>query len=410
MICALVFSMKMKKIIPMLSIALLSAGTLIAAPNAAKGKKPTGLKFKVQQLRMDNNEGVAVGDINGDGKLDVVAGEYWYAAPDFKGLKIRTLETFGKDYMMNNSDHLLDVDGDGDLDVVAGGFTVSEVFWYENPGKGKYEGEGWKGHLLADTGTSHNEISYLHDIDGDGKPEYFENSWKDDSPMDMWTFAKDSDGKPVLKKHTISASGNGHGMGFGDINGDGKQDILYKDGWYEQPAAGPTSSAWKYHNDFTMPHGSCPSLVVDLNKDGKNDIIWADGHNYGVYWMEQQDTQKDGQTTWRIHEIDKKFSQAHALAWEDIDNDGQPELITGKRYFAHSGSDPGSGDKATVHYYDWDGETQSWSKPKKIAQGESGKAPGIGLQIRVIDMDGDGWKDVVVPGKSGTHIIWNKGK
>ncbi|MFK5921668.1 MAG: FG-GAP-like repeat-containing protein [Verrucomicrobiota bacterium] len=400
----------MKKIIPMLSIALLSAGTLIAAPKAVKGKKPAGLKFKVQQLRMDNNEGVAVGDINGDGKLDVVAGEYWYAAPDFKGLKIRTLETFGKDYMMNNSDHLLDVDGDGDLDVVAGGFTVSEVFWYENPGKGKYEGEGWKGHLLADTGTSHNEISYLHDIDGDGKPEYFENSWKDDSPMDMWTFAKDGEGKPVLKKHTISASGNGHGMGFGDINGDGKQDILYKDGWYEQPAAGPTASAWKYHNDFTMPHGSCPSLVVDLNKDGKNDIIWADGHNYGVYWMEQQDTQKNGQTTWRIHEIDKKFSQAHALAWEDIDNDGQPELITGKRYFAHSGSDPGSGDKATVHYYDWDGEAQTWSKPKKIAQGESGKAPGIGLQIRVIDMDGDGWKEVVVPGKSGTHIIWNKGK
>jgi len=408
MSCALVLPMNMKKILPLISIALLSGGALEAAP---KGKKPAGLKFKVQQLRMDNNEGVAVGDINGDGKLDVVAGEYWYAAPDFKGQKIRSLESFGKDYMMNNSDHLLDVDGDGDLDVVAGGFTVSEVFWYENPGKGKYDSpDGWKGHLLADTGTNHNEISYMHDLDGDGIPEYFENSWKDEDPMQVWRWDKDADGKPILKGHVISESGNGHGMGFGDINGDGKEDVLFKDGWYEQPAAGPYSAAWKYHNDFTMPHGSCPSIVVDLNKDGKNDIIWADGHNYGVYWMEQQEPQKDGATTWRIHEIDKKFSQGHAIAWEDIDNDGQPELITGKRYFAHSGSDPGSGDKATVHYYDWDADTLTWSKPKNIAQGESGKAPGIGLQIRVVDMDGDGWKDVVVPGKSGTHIIWNKGK
>ncbi len=401
-------SMVMKKIIPLLSLALLSGGAVYAAP---KGKKAAALKFKVQQLRVDNNEGVAVGDINGDGKLDLVAGEYWYAAPDFKGQKVRSLETFGKDYMMNNSDHLLDVDGDGDLDVVAGGFTTSEVFWYENPGEGKYVSEeGWKGHLLADTGTAHNEISYLHDIDGDGKPEYFENSWKDDSPMQMWRFDKDADGKAVLKKHVISESGNGHGMGFGDINGDGKEDVLFKDGWYEQPAAGPFSSTWEYHNDFTLPHGSCPSLVVDLNKDGRNDVIWADGHNYGVYWMEQQEPQKDGSTTWRIHEIDKKFSQGHAVAWADIDNDGQSELITGKRYFAHSGGDPGSGDKGTVHYYDWDGEAFTWSKAKVIVQGESGKSPGIGLQIRVVDMDGDGWKEVVVAGKSGTHIIWNKGK
>lgn len=402
------FIMKMQQILPLLSIALLSGDGLEAAP---KGKKAAGLKFKAQQLHRDNNEGIAVGDIDQDGKLDVIAGEYWYAAPDFKGRKLRSLESFGKDYMQDNSDHLLDVDGDGDLDLVAGGFTLTEVYWYENPGKGQYgKGKEWKGHLLADTGTQHNEISYLHDIDGDGKPEYFENSWKDDNPMVVWRFDKDADGKPTLEKHVIAESGNGHGMGFGDINGDGKEDIIFKLGWYEQPAAGPFSSAWKYHNDFTLPHGSCPSLVIDLNKDGRNDIIWADGHNYGVYWLEQQEPQKNGQTTWRTHEIDKRFSQGHAIAWADIDNDGQPELITGKRYYAHSGSDPGAEDKATVHYYDWDSETQTWSKPKVIIQGESGKAPGIGLQIRVIDMDGNGWKDIIVPGKSGTHIIWNQGK
>ena len=408
MSCALVFFMKIKNILPLLLIVLLSTGELTAAP---KGKKAVGLKFKVQQLHRDNNEGLAVGDIDGDGKLDVIAGEYWYSAPEFKGLKVRSLATFGKDYLQNNSDHLLDVDGDGDLDLVAGGYTISEVSWYENPGKGKYKPDSkWKAHLLVDTGTNHNEISYLHDIDGDGVPEYFENSWQDTDPMVVWRWGKDKDGKPTLNDHVIAESGNGHGMGFGDINGDGKEDIIFKLGWYEQPAAGPFSSAWKFHADFTLPHASCPALVVDLNKDGKNDIIWADGHSYGLYWMEQQQPQKDGQTTWRTHEIDKKFSQGHALAWADIDNDDQPELITGKRYYAHSGNDAGAEDPTTVHYYDWDAEAMSWSKPKTIAKDEPGKGPGIGLQIRVIDMDGNGWKDVVVPGKSGTYIIWNQGK
>ena len=346
---------------------------------------------------------------SGKCKLDVSAGEFWYAAPEFKQQPVRKIMPFGKDYMQNNSEFLYDVDGDGDPDVVSGAFTLPIVNWYENPGTGNYEGdEAWKVHQLVDTGTGHNEATFMRDIDGDGTPEWFENSWNKDNPMQVFRFSKDADGKPSLEKHVISESGNGHGMGFGDVNGDGKEDIVFMQGWYEQPADGPFSGPWTWHKDFELPHASCPMIIVDLNGDGKNDIIWADGHSYGLYWHEQMEPQSDGTTTWRQWMIDKKFSQAHCLAWEDIDNDDKPELITGKRYYAHSGGDSGSEDPITVHYYDWNPETAAWAK-HLISTADAGQGPGIGLQIRVADLDENGWKDLVLPGKSGTHIIWSQG-
>ncbi|MEM1443577.1 MAG: VCBS repeat-containing protein, partial [Verrucomicrobiota bacterium] len=343
-----------------------------------------------------------------DGKLDVVAGEFWYQAPEFKQFPVRKLMPFGADYLQNNSEHLLDVDGDGDLDVVAGAFTLPLLNWYENPGPGNYENGIWEIHEIVDTGFGHNEATFLHDFDGDGQPEFIANSWRPENPMLIWRFAKGEDGSMSAEKHVVSESGNGHGLGFGDINGDGHEDLIFRDGWYERPANGPFSGPWKYHPDFVLPHASCPIIVTDLNGDGRNDLIWADGHNYGLYWEEQMEPQADGTIVWRQHLIDKKFSQAHTMTMGDIDNDGADELITGKRYFAHSGKDPGAHDEITLQYYDWNSESASWKK-NWISRAPAGEGPGVGLQIRLEDLDENGWKDVVVPGKSGTHIIWNQG-
>ena len=383
------------------------------APKAGKaGKKgpAVGLKFRVQQLHLDNNEGCAVADYNRDGKPDVSAGEFWYAGPDFKTKQpVRKLEPFGADYLTNCGEHGHDVNGDGFPDIVSGAFADTKIYWYENPGaEALKQGAPWKQHVLLDTGLAQNEWTTLRDLDGDGVPEYVVDSYGPNNAVMAYRFARDAQNRPLMKPWTIQPGApfvNGHGIGFGDINGDGREDILLGTGWYERPAEGALTQPWKRHADWTFPHASTPMLVLDLSGDGRNDFIWGHGHNYGLWWEERRDDNKDGTTNWRHHLIDDKVSQVHCLAWEDIDNDGQPELITGRRVKAHSGNDPGDNEPGCVYYYKWDAAARQF---RKFLVAENG--PGIGLQIRVADLDGNGWKDIVCAGKSGTHILWNQGK
>ena len=381
------------------------------APKAAakKAAAPT-LKFRVQQLHVDNNEGLAVADFDRDGKLDVSAGEFWYAGPDFKTKRpLRKLEPFGKDYMTNCGEHTHDVNGDGFPDIVTGAFMDTKVYWYENPGAAVRTTDAlWKQHVLVDTKLAQNEWTDFRDLDGDGQPEYVVNSYGPANALMAYRFGRDAAGAPVLLPWMIQPGApfvNGHGIGFGDINGDGLEDILYGNGWYERPKTGATTTPWKRHADWTFPHASTPMIVVDLSGDGRNDFIWGHGHNYGLYWEERRDDNKDGSTNWRHYQIDDKVSQNHALVWEDLDRDGQPDLITGRRVRAHSGNDPGDNEPGCLYFYKWNRAERRFSKHLIVDGG-----PGTGLQIRLADFDGNGWKDIAVAGKSGTHILWNDGK
>ena len=393
------------------SVATLSVSLFVFGAEPSAGNKPNvpaSLKFRAQQLRLDNNEGCAIADYNRDGKLDISAGEFWYAGPGFKEPKpVRKLIAFGKDYLSNNGEHAWDVNGDGWPDIISGTFLEGEVAWYENPkAEGLAKGETWPRHMLIDTKLGENEWTEFRDLNGDGVPEFIVNSWNESHPMACYQLGKNATGEPVLKPWIIHEGGkrtNGHGIGLGDLNGDGLADILFGNGWYERPKNDATTKPWALHSDWQFPQASCPMLVVDLTGDGRNDIIWGHGHNYGLYWEERRDDNRDGSTNWRHHLIDDRFSQPHVLAWEDLDNDGQPELITGRRVRAHSGGDPGDNDPGVIYYFKWNREEQRFTK-FPVAEG----GPGIGLQIRVADLDGNGWKDIVCAGKSGTHILWNQ--
>jgi len=393
------------------SVATLSVSFLVFAAEPTPAKKPSAaapLKFRTQQLRLDNNEGCAIADYNRDGKLDISAGEFWYAGPEFKDAKpVRKLTAFGKDYLSNNGEHAWDVNGDGWPDIISGTFLEGEVAWYENPkGEGHAKSETWRRHVLIDTKLGENEWTEFRDLNGDGSPEFIVNSWNESHPMACYQLTKNTAGEPALKPWIIHEGGkrtNGHGIGLGDLNGDGLADILFGNGWYERPKSDATTQPWTLHSDWQFPQASCPMLVVDLTGDGRNDIIWGHGHNYGLYWEEHRDDNRDGSTNWRHHLIDDRFSQPHVLAWEDIDNDGQPELITGRRVRAHSGGDPGDNDPGVIYYFKWNRESQRFTKLPVVENG-----PGIGLQIRIADLDGNGWKDIVCAGKSGTHILWNQ--
>lgn len=362
-----------------------------------------GLSFRVQPLVVDANEGMAVGDIDGDGKPDLVAGRNWYRNPEFVGRPLRSIADWNG-YIESNGDYLMDVNGDSRLDVIAGSFLPTAVHWYENPGDETLRlGQLWKQHLLVDTGDTCNEGQLLEDIDGDGRPEWIVNSWKKGVPMRIWRLVDCPPGADgvVFKcvAVTLGESANGHGVAVGDISGDGRADVLVGEGWYEQPASDPWSTAWTLHRDWDL-HSSLPMIVTDLDADGKNDLIYGNGHNYGLYWWKNLGPDASGKISWKETLIDRGYSQPHVLVMADLDGDGADELITGKRYFAHNGKDPGGTEMPCLYYYTWDAKLANFSR-HVIEEGHIGS----GLQIVTHDLNADGKLDLAVAGKSGTYVL-----
>ena len=404
------------------SLVLFAALNLL--PVLSVNSQETGIKFKPQLLTVDANEGIDVADIDGDGKPDVVAGRNWFPAPEFAPRPLRLIEDWNG-YVQSNGDFCMDVDKDGLIDVVAGSFLPTEVKWFKNPGKEALElGKIWPAANLVDTQLSQNEASFLHDFDGDGQPEWISNSWKKENPVVIWKFAAESReittkkgrGKnakevtttqqvPTLTKRVIGLDGNAHGMGFGDINNDGREDIVIATGWYERPEGNPFAKPWKFHADWDYLHASCPMLVRDLDGDGKHDLVWGKGHDYGLYWWQSEGTSEDGKLKFKQHLIDDRFSQPHTIHFADLDGDGNDELITGKRVRAHNGRDPGGNEVPCMYYYRWDPDSNSFNR-FVIDEGHIG----TGLQIRTADMNADGKIDIAVAGKDGTWLLFNQGK
>ncbi|MFO7905428.1 MAG: FG-GAP repeat domain-containing protein [Planctomycetota bacterium] len=374
------------------------------------------VKFEPRLLTVDANEGCDVADFDRDGKLDVVAGRNWYRNGEWVPRPVRCIEDWNG-YVRSNGDWAHDCNGDNYPDVIAMDFTSGEVYWYENPGaEGLEKGHLWSPRLLGDTRQKNNEACYLIDIVGDSTPEWFANQWNKNNPTLVWTLTteqrevKTKQGRkakdvtrqvPAIQKHAIGDI-NGHGVGFGDINNDGRDDIVFGLGWYERPAGDPLQRKWIHHADWEL-HGSCPMLVYDVDGDGINDLVWSDSHDYGIYLWRGAGTDADGKLQFEKTTIDKSFSQAHCLHLADLNGDGRKELITGKRVLAHNGGDPGSDEPPIMRYYVWNAESKSF-KPYTINEGQVG----AGLQIRTADLDGDGDIDIVVAGKEGTQILFNQ--
>jgi hypothetical protein len=357
------------------------------------------------------NEGCALGDMNNDGKADIVSGTHWYAAPDFVPRPVRDIPQislgFGsKGFYANNADMIWDVDGDGWRDVISGGWTESEIMWYKNPGKAALErGWKWEPHLLVDA-RAQNEAFHLRDLDDDGIPEIVVHCWVKSAPLVAWKLITTEDGQPSARRIVLGEHGSGHGFAVGDVNGDGRADILCGIGWYECPAGDALARSWDFHPETALPTASSPWVVADVNGDGRNDMIWGRGHDYGVYWWEQGDPKSDGTTTWTEHLIDNSWSQAHSMAWADLDGDGRGELITGKRVRGHGGRDPGAEEPPMLYYYSWDPRAEEFTR---YCITPAGAGVGTGMQICVDDLTGDGRPDIAVAGKTGTYLLINEG-
>lgn len=344
-------------------------------------------------------ESAGVFDVNGDGVPNIVAGAHWYEKPD-----IRTRRPVGPvaaydEYYDNFSTIPLDVNGNGRLDFITGGWWGNTLRWRENPGDPEAE---WPEHIIVQCGNV--ETTRAWDVDDDGQLEVVPNT--PGGPLVVYKLVTDDEGHGTgeFASHVIYAEKQGHGLGFGDITGNGHGDFVLSRGWLEAPED-PYGGEWIFHPDFDLGSASIPILVVDVNGDSLNDLIVGQSHAYGLDWWEQR-IGESGERVWIKHPIDPYNSQYHDLHWTDIDGDGEPELITGKRYRAHCGRDPGAYDDIGIYTFKWNGE--SFSK-QVIAYGPPGVGAGCGIFFSIADVTGNGRPDIVAPGKDGLYVFENLG-
>lgn len=359
--------------------------------------QPIGeLKFKKQMIAAESNESVGVFDVNGDLNLDIVSGSYWYEGPAFlKRHLIGQVKRVGE-YYDDFSTIPMDVNGDGKIDFITGGWFDETLRWRENPG----DNTEWKLHDIVKTGNI--ETTRAWDVDGDGFDEIVPNTPK--KQLAYYTLMRDENGKPIGQfTRTLLAEVHGHGLGFGDINNDGRKDFIISSGWLETPDDRKTKP-WKLHADFDLGTASIPVIVADVDQDGLNDLIVGQGHNYGLDWYQQK---REGNTiTFIKHAIDPYNSQYHTMEWLDLDNDGVNELVTGHRYRAHNGNDPGDNNSPALYYFKWNSE--SFTK-NIISSGPFGEGKGTGVFFSTADLHKTGRKDIIVAGKEGLCVFFNLG-
>lgn len=381
---------------------------------AGDNAKPTPIRWKKTVIDTKfRSEGATVADVNKDGKMDILTGEVWYEVPGWKMHEIRKpARDYGNGLASYSTSFACwsdDFNGDGWADLLVIRFPGEPCYWYENPqGKPGH----WKEHLVHKTAC--NETPIYGDLFGKGKrvllmgiqPSGNGNGnegqmvWltPGSDPTKPWEVHAISE--PSVKNKVVPGTFKfSHGLGIGDLNGDGRNDVIVPQGWWEQPEK-IDEKTWTFH-PASIGENCADMYVHDMDGDGRMDVLSSSAHKFGIWWHHQRGD-KDKPAFLKNDLFKDLVSETHAMHFVDINGDGRKDLVTGKRWWSHGKSEPGSDKPAMIYWFE---SSVDKSKMTTFTPHVVDNDSGIGTQFWVGDFNGDKLIDIVTSNKKGTFLL-----
>ncbi|MCA9055166.1 MAG: VCBS repeat-containing protein [Planctomycetaceae bacterium] len=373
--------------------ALMVAFLAMQPPHARAGDVTAPWQKHVIFSGEHTNTAVAA-DFNGDGQVDVISNSggktRLFVAPDWRVVIIDE----NPEHQCIHSE-VLDVDRDGDPDWIGARYDPGLTIWLENPGGDL--SHPWTARVVDD------QVHGIHgllvaDVDADGHPDLIANGAqpKGDFPESLAWYHTPAEPRTANRwPRFIAARGDApgltHYLGCGDINGDGRPDLMTaaKGGpmapegtgdwfaWWEAPQDA-TQSGWTKHFVARGEPGATNILPADVNGDGTTDLVCSRGHGFGLIWYEGPN--------WKPHAMDDSLEGPHCLTVADLDGDGDLDAATCAKDSQRTAWFQNDGHGGfTMHVV---GDTQA------------------AYDIRSADLDSDGDLDLLVAGQTSQNVVW----